>query len=109
MSTMTIAKSELVLGGQKSGKSRRAEMLAQHWLGQSSGHRAVFIATARPWDEEMRERIRRHQQDRAERLPGMAQFGAGVAQGGRPGRRADRTHRDFASQYGLAGAAQPRR
>ena len=72
MSTMTIAKSELVLGGQKSGKSRRAEMLAQHWLGQSSGHRAVFIATARPWDEEMRERIRRHQQDRAERVPGMA-------------------------------------
>jgi len=32
----------------------------------------VMIATARPWDEEMRERIRRHQQDRAERLPGMA-------------------------------------
>jgi len=72
MSTMTIAKSELVLGGQKSGKSRRAEMLAQHWLAQSPGHRAVFIATARPWDEEMRERIRRHQQDRAERVPGMA-------------------------------------
>ncbi|SDM69664.1 bifunctional adenosylcobinamide kinase/adenosylcobinamide-phosphate guanylyltransferase [Polaromonas sp. JS666] len=72
MSTMTIAKSELVLGGQKSGKSRRAEMLAQHWLAQSPGHRAVMIATARPWDEEMRERIRRHQQDRAERVPGMA-------------------------------------
>jgi len=72
MSTMTIAKSELVLGGQKSGKSRRAELLAQQWLGQSSSHHAVFIATARPWDEEMRERIRRHQQDRAERVPGMA-------------------------------------
>jgi adenosylcobinamide kinase/adenosylcobinamide-phosphate guanylyltransferase len=72
MSTMTIAKSELVLGGQKSGKSRRAELLARHWLTQSPGRGAVMIATARPWDEEMRERIRRHQQDRAERVPGMA-------------------------------------
>lgn len=71
MSVMTIAKSELILGGQKSGKSRRAEQLAQQWLSQSTGHRAVLVATARPWDEEMRERIRRHQQDRAERVPGM--------------------------------------
>jgi adenosylcobinamide kinase/adenosylcobinamide-phosphate guanylyltransferase len=71
MSTMTLARSELILGGQKSGKSRRAELLAQQWLAQSPGHGAVMIATARPWDEEMRERIRRHQQDRAERVPGM--------------------------------------
>jgi adenosylcobinamide kinase / adenosylcobinamide-phosphate guanylyltransferase len=72
MSAMTIAKSELILGGQKSGKSRRAELLARQWVGQSTRHRAVMIATARPWDDEMRERIRRHQQDRAERVPGMA-------------------------------------
>lgn len=71
MSTMTLAKSEFILGGQRSGKSRRAELLAQQWLAQSSEHRAVLIATARPWDDEMRERIRRHQQDRAERVPGM--------------------------------------
>lgn len=71
MSTMTVAKSEFILGGQRSGKSRRAELLAQQWLAQSPGHGAVMIATARPWDEEMRERIRRHQQDRAERVPGM--------------------------------------
>jgi adenosylcobinamide kinase/adenosylcobinamide-phosphate guanylyltransferase len=71
MSTMTIARSELILGGQKSGKSRRAEQLAQQWLSQSNEHRAVLVATARPWDEEMRERILRHQQDRAERVPGM--------------------------------------
>ena len=71
MSAMTIVKSELILGGQKSGKSRRAEQLAQQWLSQSTGHRAVLVATARPWDDEMRERIRRHQQDRAERVPGM--------------------------------------
>lgn len=30
-----------------------------------------MIATAQPWDEEMRERIARHQTDRAERVPGM--------------------------------------
>ncbi|EJL80790.1 adenosyl cobinamide kinase/adenosyl cobinamide phosphate guanylyltransferase [Polaromonas sp. CF318] len=71
MSTMTLARSELILGGQKSGKSRRGELLAQQWLAQSPDHRAVMVATARPWDEEMRERIRRHQKDRAERVPGM--------------------------------------
>ncbi|MDB5884617.1 MAG: adenosylcobinamide kinase [Polaromonas sp.] len=66
-----IAKSELILGGQKSGKSRRAELLARSWLDRSPAHRAVLIATAQPWDEEMRERIARHQEDRAARVPGM--------------------------------------
>jgi adenosylcobinamide kinase/adenosylcobinamide-phosphate guanylyltransferase len=68
---MDIARTELILGGQKSGKSRRAELLAQTWLAQSAAHRAVLIATAQPWDEEMRQRIERHQQDRAARVPGM--------------------------------------
>lgn len=68
---LTIARSEFILGGQKSGKSRRAEMLAQQWLGMSTSHRAVLIATAQPWDEEMRARIARHQADRAQRVPGM--------------------------------------
>jgi len=62
---------ELILGGQRSGKSRRAESLAIDWLAASPGHRAVFIATAQAWDDEMRQRITRHRQDRAERLPGM--------------------------------------
>jgi adenosylcobinamide kinase/adenosylcobinamide-phosphate guanylyltransferase len=62
---------ELILGGQRSGKSARAEALVAQWLGQSGGHRAVFIATARPWDDEMRERIERHRRDRAQRLPGL--------------------------------------
>ena len=69
--TLSIARSELILGGQKSGKSRRAELLARDWLDQSSDHRAVFLATAQPWDDEMRQRIARHQSDRAERVPGM--------------------------------------
>ncbi len=62
---------ELILGGQRSGKSARAERLAAQWLATSSDHRAVFIATATAWDDEMRERIARHQRDRAARVPGM--------------------------------------
>ena len=68
---LSIARSELVLGGQKSGKSRRAELLAAAWLVASPLHRGVMLATATPWDDEMRARIARHRQDRAERLPGM--------------------------------------
>ena len=69
---LTIARSELILGGQKSGKSRRAELLAREWLAQSSQHSAALIATGQPWDDEMRERIRRHQVDRLARVPGLA-------------------------------------
>lgn len=69
--TSTVCRSELILGGQKSGKSRRAEMLARSWVAASPGHRAVLIATAQAWDDEMRARIHRHQQDRALRVPGM--------------------------------------
>lgn len=66
-----IACSELILGGQRSGKSRRAELLALDWLAVAPGHRAVMVATGQAWDEEMRERIARHQADRAVRVPGM--------------------------------------
>lgn len=66
-----IARSELILGGQKSGKSRRAELLARSWLAQSAQHRATLIATGQAWDEEMRERIARHQRERAQRVPGL--------------------------------------
>ena len=66
-----IARSEFILGGQRSGKSRRAELLARQWLAVDPSHRAVMIATGQAWDEEMRDRIARHQRDRAERVPGM--------------------------------------
>jgi adenosylcobinamide kinase/adenosylcobinamide-phosphate guanylyltransferase len=63
---------EFILGGQKSGKSRRAEQRAIDWLAAAPGmHRAVLIATAQAYDDEMQERIVRHQADRAERVPGM--------------------------------------
>ena len=68
---LTVARSELILGGQKSGKSRRAEQLASAWLAQSPQHRAVLIATAHAGDDEMQERIGRHQSDRAARVPDM--------------------------------------
>lgn len=66
-----VARSELVLGGQKSGKSRRAELIAKQWLDTTVAHRAVLIATGQAWDDEMRERIERHQRDRMQRVPGL--------------------------------------
>ena len=71
MTAARIARSEFILGGQKSGKSRRAEALAAAWLARSPDHRAVLIATAEPHDAEMRERIARHQRERAARVPGL--------------------------------------
>ena len=68
---MRVARSELILGGQKSGKSRRAERLAQAWLAERADRRAVLIATGQAHDEEMRARIARHRRERAQRLPRM--------------------------------------
>ena len=66
-----VSGSEFILGGQRSGKSRRAELLARAWMALVPSHKAVLIATATAWDDEMRERIERHQLDRAERVPRM--------------------------------------
>lgn len=70
-SRLNVARSELILGGQKSGKSRRAELLARDWLAESPRHQALLIATAQPWDDEMRQRVARHQRDRALRVPAL--------------------------------------
>ncbi|MEM6627767.1 MAG: bifunctional adenosylcobinamide kinase/adenosylcobinamide-phosphate guanylyltransferase [Pseudomonadota bacterium] len=48
-----------ILGGARSGKSRRALALAEE-LGASR----VFVATAQAWDEEMSERIAQHKAER---------------------------------------------
>ena len=61
---------EFILGGQRSGKSRCAESRAAAWLMQP-GRSAVLIATALPGDDELRERIARHQADRARRVPAL--------------------------------------
>lgn len=49
----------LILGGARSGKSRFAEQLAH-----ASGLPVTVIVTAQALDEEMRDRIARHRQDR---------------------------------------------
>lgn len=59
----TSPKIVLVGGGVRSGKSAFAVELAQR-LGESR----AFVATARAYDEEMAERIRRHQRERGDRF-----------------------------------------
>ena len=49
----------LITGGQRSGKSRQAEELAL-----SMADHPVYVATAHIWDEEFRERVRKHQERR---------------------------------------------
>lgn len=70
-SVRAVARRELLLGGQKSGKSRRAEQLAAAWLAQDAGHAAVLLATAQAHDAEMQARIERHRADRAARAPAL--------------------------------------
>ena len=49
----------LITGGQRSGKSNKAEELAL----QLSAN-PVYLATAHIWDEEFKERVRKHQERR---------------------------------------------
>ena len=49
----------LITGGQRSGKSTKAEQLAL-----SLSDNPVYVATAHIWDEEFRQRVVRHQQRR---------------------------------------------
>ena len=49
----------MITGGQRSGKSEEAERLAL-----SLSATPVYMATAHVWDEEFRERVRRHQERR---------------------------------------------
>ena len=49
----------LITGGQRSGKSEQAEALAL-----SLSKTPVYMATAKVWDEEFKERVRKHQERR---------------------------------------------
>ena len=49
----------LITGGARSGKSRYAEELAL-----SLSNNPVYVATAHVWDEEFRERVKKHQERR---------------------------------------------
>jgi len=70
---------ELILGGQRSGKSRCAEARTQAWLAGDPARSALLIATAQAFDDEMRSRIDRHRLDRAARLPAMSTLEEPVA------------------------------
>ncbi|WP_028449848.1 bifunctional adenosylcobinamide kinase/adenosylcobinamide-phosphate guanylyltransferase [Chitinibacter tainanensis] len=58
----------LVTGAQKSGKSRYAEQRALALAAQPG-----YLATARVWDEDFAERIRRHQAERDARWVNLEQ------------------------------------
>ncbi len=49
----------LITGGQRSGKSKKAEEMAL-----SLSPNPIYMATAHIWDEEFRERVRKHQERR---------------------------------------------
>ncbi len=51
-----------ITGGQRSGKSRYAQELAEKFSATP-----VYLATARHWDDDFEERIRRHQADRGDK------------------------------------------
>ncbi len=54
----------LVLGGARSGKSRFAEKLADNWLNANPEGKRFYIATAQIFDDEMKNRIKLHQEQR---------------------------------------------
>jgi len=54
-----VSRTQLILGGARSGKSQYAEQLAQ-----SSGLEVVYIATAQVYDAEFADRVHHHQQRR---------------------------------------------
>ncbi|WP_372430459.1 bifunctional adenosylcobinamide kinase/adenosylcobinamide-phosphate guanylyltransferase, partial [Vibrio alginolyticus] len=54
---------QLILGGARSGKSHLAEKTAKQ-LSVASQRALHYVATALPFDQEMRERIAHHQKQR---------------------------------------------
>jgi len=54
-----MAQITFITGGQRSGKSSYAQQLAE----KKSEH-SVYLATARIWDDDFNERVKRHQSDR---------------------------------------------
>lgn len=59
-----MAHHHLIVGGQRSGKSRQAERLALAWQSAEAGNSVTVVATALALDVEMQARIHRHRLDR---------------------------------------------
>ncbi|MCT4640234.1 MAG: bifunctional adenosylcobinamide kinase/adenosylcobinamide-phosphate guanylyltransferase [Bacteroidales bacterium] len=56
-----MAQIHLITGGQRSGKSSFAQNTAL-----SNSDNPVYLATAKIWDEDFKDRVRRHKDDRGE-------------------------------------------
>jgi len=55
----------LILGGAQSGKSKYALRLGEEYIEANKGAaRGLYVATAQPLDQEMKEKIRRHRLER---------------------------------------------
>ena len=57
-----MAKITFITGGQRSGKSRYAQELAEQ-----ISNEPVYLATAHIWDADFEQRVKRHQSDRGEK------------------------------------------
>ncbi len=57
-----MAKITFITGGQRSGKSRYAQELAE-----KKSDEPVYLATAHIWDADFEQRVKRHQSDRGEK------------------------------------------
>ena len=57
-----MAKITFITGGQRSGKSRYAQELAE-----KKSDEPVYLATAHIWDVDFEQRVKRHQSDRGEK------------------------------------------
>ena len=58
---MKNATIHFITGGQRSGKSRFAQELAL-----SKSENPIYLATARIWDDDFKERVQRHKNDRGD-------------------------------------------
>lgn len=56
-----MAKIHFITGGQRSGKSAYAQQLAE-----AASDAPVYLATAKIWDEDFKERVQRHKDDRGD-------------------------------------------
>lgn len=79
----------LILGGQRSGKSRYAEHLGRQWLAQEAGREVMVVATAMAADGEMQQRIERHRRDRPSGFATLEEpldLGGAIVRASQPGR-----------------------
>jgi adenosylcobinamide kinase/adenosylcobinamide-phosphate guanylyltransferase len=69
---------EIILGGQRSGKSRHAEMRLGVHRARHGAEATALVVTAQPGDAEMRARIAQHRADREKTLPGLLTLESGA-------------------------------